>query len=128
MKNYIEVNGLKCHWNFKLLSKDFIAITLFGHVFFRMSKEELEEYLKTIRGRWTINHERIHTLQAKSFKTKYLGFYLYYIWYWIKGLCKYGFINEFKHHTAYYNLPFEAEAFSKEVDFDYDESKWRNYI
>lgn len=128
MKNYIEVNGLKCHWNFKLLSKDFIAITLFGRIFFRMSKEELVEYLKTSRGKRTINHERIHTLQAKSFKTKYLGFYIYYIWYWMKNISKYGLINELEYHQAYYNIPFELEAFSKEVDFDYDKSEWRNYI
>ena len=44
---HILYNGIKFHWNFKLLAPKFRAITLFGHIFTRMSKPELEEYLKT---------------------------------------------------------------------------------
>ena len=75
LTNYIETNGVKFHWGFKLLPKDFVAITLFGHVFSNLSKNELEEYLSTKRGKETVNHERIHILQAKSFKLKYFTFY-----------------------------------------------------
>lgn len=122
-KNYYEVDGLKCHWNFWLLPKRFIAITLFGHIFFNISKEEVYKYLITKKGKITLNHERIHTIQAKSFKAKYLGFYIYYLYYWIKNLFKYGV----KDIVAYKNIPFELEAYDKEYDFDYNETNWRKY-
>lgn len=60
--NYIIKNGIKCHWNFKLLPPSFLAITLFGHVFFRNNKEFLEKYLNSYNGEVTINHESIHIL------------------------------------------------------------------
>lgn len=120
--SYIVEKGVKCHWNFKLLPKNFIAITLFGHVFFNISKKELEEYLKSPSGAITINHERIHIMQAKSFKTKYFGFYILYLAYWIRNLFTYGFgIN------AYYMIPFEQEAYSYEKDFNYNKTNWKEY-
>lgn len=123
-KNYIEQQGLKCHWNFILLPKGFLAITLFGHIFFRKSKSELQAYLLSSYAKYTLNHERIHVLQAQSFKTKYLGFYIYYLWYWFIGLFKYGI----KNHQSYYNIPFEREAYRHESDFNYKESHWKEYI
>ena len=124
MKNYIVRNELKCHWNFLLLPKDFLAITLFGNIFFRMKKEELMRYIDTYDGRITVNHERIHTLQAKSFKTRYLGFYVYYLYYWIEGLFKYKFVND----LAYHHIPFEIEAYKNEDNFEFSQSEWKNYI
>lgn len=121
--HYFLVNGLKCHWNFWLLPKSFRAITLFGHIFFNISKDELKEYLNKKSAIRTMRHEKIHVVQAESFKTKYLGFYIYYLYYWIKNLFKYGV----KDHIAYRNIPFEREAFDRE-NTDVFESRWRDYI
>lgn len=118
----IVSNGVKCHPNFFLLPKKFIAITLFGHVFFNIKEEELKKLLKKKEGKIIINHERIHLLQANSFKTKYLGFYTLYIWFWIKGLFKYGW------NQSYYAIPFEREAYANERDVLYNETKWKNYV
>lgn len=119
----IEKYGLKFHANFFLLPKRFGAITLFGHVFSNKSKAVLERYLNTFQGKRLANHERIHTLQAESFKTGYLGFYCYYLGYWIGNLFSDGFnIN------AYYNIPFEKEAYENQYDFNYCETHWRDYV
>ena len=64
-KHYFMMNNVKVHWNFKLLPKDFEAITLFGHVFDTHNKEDLRAYLETYWGRVMVNHERIHMMQAK---------------------------------------------------------------
>ena len=123
-KNYFLVNGIKVHWNFKLLPNGFEAITLFGHVFDVRKKDDLFDYLSNyFGGKVLVNHERIHMMQAETFKTKYLGFYIYYIWYWFIGLFKYGV----KHNASYYNIPFEREAYMNEENFDYSESKWKEY-
>lgn len=124
LKRYFLADGLKVHWNFKLLPKGFEAITLFGHIYDVRSKSDLLRFLETDRGRVMVNHERIHMLQAKSFKCGYLTFYILYIWYWIKGLFKYGT----KNNVAYYNIPFEREAYVCELDFNYNKSLWKDYI
>lgn len=121
--HYFLANSLKCHWNFWLLPKSFRAITLFGHIFFNISKDELKEYLNKKSAIKTMRHEKIHVVQAESFKTKYFGFYIYYLYYWIKNLFKYGV----KDHVAYHNIPFEREAFDRE-NTDVVESRWRDYI
>ena len=82
-KHYFLINGIRVHWNFKLLPKGFEAITLFGHVFDYRQKDDLKKYLNTHYGREMINHERIHMLQAESFKLKYFTFYIVYIYYLI---------------------------------------------
>lgn len=120
---YIEVEGIKVHWNFKLLPKGFEAITLFGNIFFRDSKEYVLSIIDTYEGRITINHERIHMLQANSFKTRYFGFYLFYIYYWIAGLFKYGL----KDDISYAYIPFEIEAYENQENFNYEESHWKDY-
>ena len=121
--HYFLANGLKCHWNFWLLPKSFRAITLFGHIFFNISKDKLKEYLNKKSAIKTIRHEKIHVVQAESFKTKYLAFYIYYLYYWAKNLFIYGV----KDHVAYHNIPFEREAFDRE-NTDVFESRWRDYI
>ena len=54
-----------------------------------------------------INHEMIHQEQMKEFGK--VRFYLIYLWDFIKNLIKYR--NVF---TAYYNIPFEVEAYAKQ--------------
>jgi hypothetical protein len=122
-KHYFLTRGLKCHWNFWLLPKSFRAITLFGHIFFNMNKEDLLAYLQTSRANQTMRHERIHVLQAESFKTKYFAFYVLYLYYWIKNLFVYGC----KNHIAYRNIPFEREAFQNQHLQDYQTSHWKDY-
>ena len=122
-KHYFLINGIKVHWNFKLLPKGFSAITLFGHVFNTMPKKALRQYLDMYWGKVMVNHERIHMIQAESFKLKYFTFYLVYIWFWIKNLFKYGFNKQ-----AYYEIPFEREAYANEENFEYAETKWKDYI
>ena len=123
-KHYFLVNGLKVHWNFKLLPSGFEAITLFGHIFDVRKKEELRTFLGTYTGKVMVNHERIHTLQGKSFKLRYFTFYLLYLWYWFIGLFKYGV----KNNASYYRIPFEVEAYTNEQDFSYQYSEWKKYI
>lgn len=123
-KNYFIVNGLKIHWNFKLLPKGFEAITLFGHIFDVRPKDDLFRFLKTSYGKVMVNHERIHTLQADSFKLKYFTFYIVYLWYWFIGLFKYGT----KNHASYHHIPFEVEAYTNEHNFEYEKSEWKKYI
>lgn len=123
-KHYFLVNNLKVHWNFKLLPSGFEAITLFGHIFDVRPKEELRTFLGTYTGKVMVNHERIHTLQGKSFKLGYFTFYLLYLWYWFIGLFKYGV----KNNASYYHIPFEVEAYTNERDFTYPCSEWKKYI
>lgn len=118
----INKYGITFHSDFKLLFPQFSAITLFGHVFMRRSFKEMEQYLDTHRGKVMANHEKIHMIQASTFKTRYFGFYMYYIGYWIKNLFTKGFSM-----NAYYNIPFEKEAYQNENNFGYNESMWENY-
>ena len=119
---YIEKYGLKFHWDFILLLPSFGAITLFGHVFTNKTKAALIEYLNLPSGKKMANHERIHTIQADSFKTGYIGFYTYYLTYWVKNLFVYG-----PNMDAYYNIPFEREAYQNEQDYNYSETHWKDY-
>ena len=123
-KPYFKVNDIKIHWGFIFLPKSFRAITLFGRVFTNLSKNELYEYLLTPRGIKTINHERIHILQAQSFRFKYLSFYAYYLYYWIIGLFKYGT----KDNKSYYKIPFEKEAYYNENNNQYLTTYWKSYL
>ena len=117
------MNGVKIHWNFKLLPKGFEAITLFGHVFDVHPKNELKGYLGTYWGKVMVNHEKIHIMQAESFKLKYLSFYAVYLAWWIKGLFKYKFNN----NNAYRMIPFEREAYANERNFNYEKTIWKKY-
>ena len=128
-KNYFEAkpfydDGVKVHWNFKLLPSGFEAITLFGHVFDVRKKEDLRDFLSTKSGIEMVNHERIHILQAKSFKLTYFTFYILYIWYWFIGLFKFGV----KYNASYYHIPFEVEAYTNERCLEFNESHLKDYI
>lgn len=121
---FLKKDFIKVFWSFKLLPKSFIAITLFGAIFSNRNKNELLAYLTSNKGKITLNHEFIHILQANSFKTKYLGFYSYYLYYWVKNLFKYKFNN----NKAYENIPFEKEAYLNENDFNYTQTNWKKFI
>ena len=118
----VERYGIKFHSDFKLLHPNFGAITLFGHVFTRKTKAALTKWLNLPSGKKMANHERIHMIQANSFKTKYFGFYCVYLGEWVKNLFVYG-----ANMDAYRNISFEREAYQNENDFDYSETHWREY-
>ena len=90
------------------------AITLYPFIIFR---DEPDEH--------TVNHERIHIQQQKELFV--LPFYILYVWYWLVNRVKYQDLGP----DAYYNLPFEREAYQNDDNFSYLESRpkhaWRNY-
>lgn len=95
--------------------KGFLAINLFGVVFIRRSKEwwarhKDDDYMKIV-----LNHERIHTIQANRYRTKWLTFYTVYLYHWVINLFKYRFNNT----IAYNCIPFEIEAMENETNFNY---------
>ena len=60
----------------------------------------------------TRNHESIHWEQYKE--TLVIGFLLLYVIFYIFGLVKYR-----SGDAAYYNIPFEREAYDNDSDFGY---------
>lgn len=114
-------NGTKVHSGFALLPKRFVAITLFGRIFSNLKGKALSEYIESPQGKRTLNHERIHILQAKSLRMRWLTFYTLYIYYWLWGIFRYGL------KQSYYEIPFEREAYANDGDFSYSESRWRSY-
>ena len=119
----IKVGNLFLHSKSLLCPKGFAGITLFGHVFTSYEEDYLKKYIKTTNGKKFVNHENIHCIQARSLKGSWLEFYMLYIFYWIKNLFNIGFSKK-----AYYEIPFEREAYQNEWDFNYKTTKWKNYI
>ena len=70
-------------------------------------------------GPVTRNHEAIHWQQYKE--TLIIGFLLLYAIFYIIGLVKYR-----SGELAYYNIPFEREAYQNDQDFGYifNRSRW----
>jgi hypothetical protein len=96
----LGLSSMKIHKNSKLfklpLLREYGAIVLGRHAFF---KGEPNEEL--------IEHEMIH--QRQMDKHGVIGFYCIYLKDYIKGLVKYG-----NHWEAYYNIPFEKEAYKED--------------
>lgn len=90
------------------------AITIFPFIIIR------SDYDNEI----TLNHEMIHIEQQRELWV--IPFYLLYIFYWIKGKVK-GLSND----QAYFSIPFEKEAYSKQYDKKYIEMRekhsWKKY-
>ena len=90
------------------------AITLFPFI---ISRDEMDEI--------TIRHECIHIEQQRELWV--IPFYLLYGFYWLKGKIA-GMSND----DAYFNIPFEKEAYSKMYDPEYLERRekhaWKKYI
>lgn len=122
MKHFSPVYHLRCRCGAWWLNRKFEAITLFGTIFFNCAKSELSEKLRSPALLRTERHEHIHILQARSFRTRYLGFYLFYVGWWLRNLLKYH--NAMK---AYYEIPFEREAYANENLHTYNQSHWRDY-
>lgn len=82
------------------------GIAIFPFVIIRKNKKD------NIRGKITINHETIHFWQCIELLV--IGFYVLYLLFFLFNLIKYRDLK-----LAYVNIPFEKEAYSKELDFDY---------
>ena len=91
------------------------AITLYPFIIFRDEADDV-----------TINHERIHIVQQKELLV--LPFYILYVWYWIVNRIKYYDLGP----DAYYNLPFEREAYKNHDNFEYLKTRprfaWTKYF
>lgn len=91
------------------------AITIYPFIIFRNETDDV-----------TINHERIHIVQQRELLV--LPFYVLYVGYWL--------INKFVHkedsRIAYYNIPFEIEAYQNDENFSYLLNRkwfsWRKYF
>jgi hypothetical protein len=75
-------------------------------------EDDLEYDMTHNQTRWKIdkNHEEIHLRKSKDYKF-WIGYYLNYVWEWIKG-------NPF-FKSAYYTNPHEMEAYANEENLDY---------
>ena len=111
MKEFIIVSPRFC----KAVSIfiDVYAITLFPFI---ISKEKMNDI--------TLNHERIHLKQQKELWL--LGFYVLYGLYWLKNR-----VSGMSSSEAYFNIPFEKEAYENQKDMSYLMSRksqsWLNY-
>ena len=83
------------------------AITIGPLVF---SRGEMSEVTK--------NHEAIHWQQY--LETGILGFIILYLFYWLVGLIKYR-----DGQKAYYQIPFEQEAYTHHEDMNYCQTRKR---
>ena len=104
------------------IGRRYEAITWFGSIHFNCSREELKKRLGSEGLQRTERHEHIHILQAESFRTRYVGFYVRYVMYWLRGLVMYRSATK-----AYYNIPFEREAYANDMKPEYGETHWKDY-
>ena len=93
------------------------GITIYPFIIYRGKKEDVSPVLH--------NHELIHIRQQEELWI--VGFYLLYVYYWLKNFLYY------QHSAvAYYNIPFEIEAYKNQNDLQYlDKRKkhaWTLYI
>ncbi|SHF48810.1 hypothetical protein [Dysgonomonas macrotermitis] len=95
---------MKIIYNNILPIKGYIAINLFGIIFARKEYKQISDTI--------LNHEQIHTKQMQELL--YLFFYLWYGIEWIVRLIQYRNAK-----AAYYNISFEREAYSNQVDLGY---------
>jgi len=108
---------MKIIYNSFIPFKGFTAMNLFGVVFVRKSK--------TMSKRM-INHEKIHTAQMEEMM--YIPFYILYLIEYVFRVFQY----KFKLHTAYRNISFEREAYTKQGAYSYLGQRtlfsWINYL
>lgn len=87
-----------------LFAKNFRGLAIYPFIFLR--EKALKENLKVI------NHERIHLRQQIE-----MLWVFFFLWYGIEFLIRW---IQFKNPlVAYFNISFEKEAYTKEIDMDY---------
>ena len=82
---------------FRYLSDDFDAICIGRFILFRDSDPSPR----------LVRHEMIHQQQMDHYTVP--GFYILYLWYWLKGL-----VIHRTFHLAYRENPLEVEAYERE--------------
>ena len=95
---------MKIIYNKFLPPKGFAAINLFGILFARSENNPLRET--------TINHEAIHSSQAKE-----MLFIFFYLWYCIEWLVRW--VQYGSRSRGYFFISFEQEAYKNQYDSDY---------
>ena len=88
------------------------GITLFPFIVLREKYKNGNDWWKA-RAKKIINHEEIHIQQQLEMLV--LPFYVLYILCYVWNIIKYGFNIE----KAYYQIPFEQEAYEHEQNYDY---------
>jgi hypothetical protein len=90
------------------------GIALFPYIFI---KDEGDDVI--------VNHESIHIEQQKELWV--LPFYLLYVLFWLRGMRRLG-----DSRMAYYDIPFEKEAYSNAEDLSYLKNRerhaWKKYV
>lgn len=91
------------------------AITIYPFIIYRDEPDDR-----------SMNHERIHIIQQREMWV--FAFYPLYYWYWL--------VNRFWYKDsgseAYYNIPFEREAYHNDENFSYIKTRprhaWKKYF
>ena len=111
------------------LPKGYEGLTFFGKIL--TPNQELADQLNHPDNEGNMpfsalkNHEMIHLRQAQSCGDSWIRYYLLYIWYWVKGLCKSRKLRKIAKPTklpsniAYLLNPFEMEAYANMYKKDY---------
>ncbi len=93
------------------------AMALFPFVILKNTAQKTQNIL--------INHEKIHLKQ--QLELLILPFYLIYLLYYLIGLLRYK-----NHYLAYFNIPFEKEAYQNDNNLVYLANRkwlaWINFI
>ena len=80
---------------------------------------------RTVLDRRTRSHEFIHIAQQKELWV--VGFYVLYVWYWLKNIVW----KKMSSSDAYYNIPFELEAYKNDHNEIYalnrEKMAWKKY-
>ena len=85
-----------------------------GYIIYRKSKEDIiNVYFETALGIKAKRHESFHLKRAQTAHSTWVGYYLNYVWEWLKG-------NPFwpPFNSAYYTSPHEMEAYALEDNQD----------
>lgn len=85
--------------------KGYKAMSWCGRIIHRGSSSQVNET--------TLNHEKIHLMQAMMCNDSWIRYYLSYLWEWLK--C--GFLAPLS--ANYMTSKYESEAYANEEDFEY---------
>lgn len=120
----IKNEKIKIKYSKILPLPSFYAITIFNCIFVR------KEYKNIGLNNRDINHEKIHMAQAYDFGLGFFGFFIFYIWYLLEWLLKLPWF--LFGYNPYRSISFEMEAYSKDYNLDYLNSRkrfnWLRYL
>jgi hypothetical protein len=117
------INRLVNRWGFG-------AMTIGRRIYAAVGKDSLSQRL--------INHECIHVAQQQQQELRWVGHWARYGWWFLRLLAAYKLGMRKRERTdvpawreAYYNIPFEREAYANEHNLEYlknrSKNAWRRY-